>query len=108
MEERELINKRKSMMEIYKNMLSGQDIYDLNILSSVLVEKEKLAFMWTKIKVLKAWLNFHIPLTSAMLTMVLIAIWGVSFIPLRPLQRYMHPIAGATISLCGLAILLGL
>jgi hypothetical protein len=74
MEERELINKRKSMMESYKSMLTGQGIYDLNILTSVLVEKEKLAFMCTKIKALEAWLNFHMPLTSAMLTMVLIHI----------------------------------
>ncbi len=73
-EERELINKRKNMMERYKNILSGKDYYDLNILSSILVEKEKLAFMWTKIKVLKVWLNIHMPLTFAMLAMVLIHI----------------------------------
>jgi cytochrome b561 len=78
-EEKELINKRKDMIERYKNILSGKDIYDLNILSSILIEKEKLAFMWTKIKVLKVWLNIHMPLTFALLAMVLIHILTIFY-----------------------------
>jgi hypothetical protein len=78
-EERELINKRKKMMDSYKNILSSKDIYDLNILNSILVEKEKLSFMWTKINVLKVWLNIHMPLTFAMLAMVLIHILTIFY-----------------------------
>lgn len=78
-EERELINKHKNMMEHYKNILSDKDYYDLNILSSILVEKEKLAFMWTKIMLMKVWLNFHMPLTFAMLAMLLIHILTIFY-----------------------------
>jgi hypothetical protein len=74
MEERELINKRREMMENCKNLVPNRDIYDLNILSSSLIEKERLSFMCTKIKLQNAWLNFHLPLSSAMLTMALIHI----------------------------------
>lgn len=40
-----------------------------------------------------------------MLALVQLSLAGVSFLPLRKLQRFSHLIAGATILLCGLAIL---
>ena len=47
---------------------------------------------------------FGVVTLGTMLGMVLISRAGVSFIPLKRLQRYTHAIAGATILLCGLAI----
>lgn len=47
---------------------------------------------------------FGIVTLGTMLTVVLLARAGVSFVPLNRLQRYTHAIAGATILLCGLAI----
>jgi len=41
---------------------------------------------------------------GTMLGLVLLSRAGVSFLPLAPMQRYAHAIAGATICLCGLAI----
>jgi sulfite exporter TauE/SafE len=41
---------------------------------------------------------------ATMLTMVLLSRTGVNFLPLAPLQRFSHAVAGATICLCGLAI----
>jgi len=41
---------------------------------------------------------------GTMLSVVLLARAGVSFVPLSRLERYTHAIAGATILLCGLAI----
>jgi len=79
MEEKELIDKRRKMVESCKNMVPGQDIYDLNILSSILVEKAKLSFMWAKTKMQGAWLNFHVPLTSAMLAAAVIHIWSIIY-----------------------------
>ncbi len=41
---------------------------------------------------------------ATMLAVVLLSRAGVNFLPLAPLQRFSHVIAGATICLCGLAI----
>ena len=41
-----------------------------------------------------------------MITMVLTSLFGFSFIPLHKIDRYMHAIAGGSIFLCGLAIIL--
>lgn len=41
---------------------------------------------------------------ATMLTIVLLSRTGVNFLPLAPLQRFSHAVAGATICLCGLAI----
>jgi len=41
---------------------------------------------------------------ATMLTLVLLSRAGVNFLPLAPLQRFSHAVAGATICLCGLAI----
>lgn len=41
---------------------------------------------------------------ATMLVLVLIGYYGVSFIPLKKVERYTHALTGATILLCGLAI----
>ena len=46
---------------------------------------------------------------ATMMTIVMLASWGISFAPLGKLERYTHALAGATICCSGLAIqLLGL
>ena len=52
--------------------------------------------------------TFGIATIGTMLAMVLIATYGISFLPLKRMERYSHAIAGATICLCALAIHLGL
>jgi len=49
-------------------------------------------------------LVFSIFTIGTMLATVLIAGYGVSFLPLARVQRYTHLLAGASITLCGLAI----
>lgn len=49
---------------------------------------------------------FGIVTLATMLGMVLISTYGINFLPLSKLQRYSHAFAGATMSFCGLAILL--
>ncbi len=78
-EEKELINKFRKMMEGYKDKVPSQDIYDLDILGSLLIEKEKLSFMWAKTKILKTWLSFHLPLTAALLTAAGAHIWSILY-----------------------------
>ena len=45
---------------------------------------------------------------TTMLTVVLLGSIGISFIPLKKIERYTHALAGATIALCGVLIILGL
>jgi len=47
---------------------------------------------------------FGLTTISTMMVLVLAARSGISLVKLNPLQRYSHSIAGATILLCGLAI----
>ncbi len=47
---------------------------------------------------------FGIVTISTMLSVVLISIWGINFLPLRKLERYSHAMAGAAICLSGIAI----
>jgi ABC-type nickel/cobalt efflux system permease component RcnA len=47
---------------------------------------------------------FGLTTISTMMALVLIARSGISLVKLNPLQRFTHSIAGATILLCGLAI----
>jgi hypothetical protein len=42
--------------------------------------------------------------TATMLAAVFLGKAGVDFLPLKPIQRYSHALAGATILLCGVAI----
>lgn len=67
MEADELINRRRNMIESYSNKVSKQNIHELNILSSMLIEKERLSIYLFKMKMLRFWLYFHAPLTSAMI-----------------------------------------
>ncbi len=41
---------------------------------------------------------------TTMLTIVLLATWGIRFISIRQSEKYVHAISGATIFLCGLGI----
>lgn len=51
---------------------------------------------------------FAVTTLATMLCVVMLGHAGVNFLPLKKVQRYAHVIAGATILICGLAILLGL
>lgn len=47
---------------------------------------------------------FSVATIGTMMTIVLLAAWGVSFAKLGPMERYVHAIAGGAICLSGLAI----
>lgn len=42
---------------------------------------------------------------STMIGMVLLSLYGIQFVPIKKVEKYMHAIAGATICFCGLAII---
>lgn len=67
-EERTILKKQKALFEKFKKMAPPQNIYDISMLNTLSMEKEKLAFMWIKLKMLRVWLNFHMPLSFAMIT----------------------------------------
>ena len=79
MEERELIEKRRHMIEGYKIMVRGRDMHDLNLIGSLLAEKEKLSFMQAKLRLQGAWLTFHMPVSAALLTAAAIHIVTVLY-----------------------------
>jgi hypothetical protein len=60
-------------------MVHGHDMHDLNTLDGILMEKEKLSFTRAKLKLQSIWLNFHMPLTLALLTAAAIHIWTVLY-----------------------------
>lgn len=47
---------------------------------------------------------FGVATIGTMLSIVLAASFGISFLPMKRLERYSHALAGATICLCGMAI----
>jgi len=47
---------------------------------------------------------FGVITIATMMTIVLVASFGIQFLPMKNLERYTHAIAGATILLCGVAI----
>ena len=51
---------------------------------------------------------FAVVTIGTMLAVVVVGTLGVNFLPLRKMERYTHALAGATIALCGIAIVLGL
>lgn len=51
---------------------------------------------------------FALTTLATMMAVVMLGHAGVNFLPLKKVQRYAHIVAGATILICGLAILLGL
>lgn len=67
-EERAILKKYKDLFEGFKKSTPPQNVYDISMLGALAAEKEKLAFMWVKLKMLRVWLNFHMPLSFAMIT----------------------------------------
>jgi ABC-type nickel/cobalt efflux system permease component RcnA len=41
---------------------------------------------------------------ATMITIVVLSLYGINFLPMKVFEKYMHPLAGATICLSGLAI----
>jgi hypothetical protein len=79
MTEGELLDKRMELIETCRAVVPGQDMHDLEILSTILMKKEKLSFTQAKLKIQKAWLTFHMPLTLALLTASVIHILTVLY-----------------------------
>ncbi len=79
MEEKELLDKRRDLIERCKNMVPNQDVHELDILGSILIEKEKLFFMLVKLRLQKIWLSFHLPLTSALFVAIIIHILSMIY-----------------------------
>ncbi len=47
---------------------------------------------------------FGIATILTMLTLVMVGVYGMSFLPMAKMQRYAHALSGATIFMCGFAI----
>ncbi len=72
MEESAVINKQNIMFKEHMNNAPDNEVYAIRLLIDPVIEKEKLKFMLVKLRLLKSWLNIHVPLTGALLTSVII------------------------------------
>ncbi|MGR3177605.1 MAG: hypothetical protein ACUZ8E_06075 [Candidatus Anammoxibacter sp.] len=72
MQETEVVDNQKKMFGKYIDRLPAKEIYAMELFINHIVEKEKLRFMLAKIKLMRAWLNIHVPLTGAMMVFVII------------------------------------
>ena len=51
---------------------------------------------------------FAVVTITTMMIAVFIGSLGISFVPIKKIERYSHALAGATIAICGLLIVCGL
>ena len=79
MTEKELLQNRRTLIEECRSIVPGHDMHDLDILSSILIEKEKLSFIQAKLRMQEAWLTVHVPLTCTLLTATVIHIVTVIY-----------------------------
>jgi hypothetical protein len=78
-EERAILENQKKLFASFKMMAPPQNVYDVSVLGSIAMEKERLMFTWVKLKALKAWLSFHMPLTFAMITATAVHIISILY-----------------------------
>jgi hypothetical protein len=78
-EERAVIHNCQEVFQGFKAIAPAEEVYDLNLLATLYVEKERLTFKWMKLDSLQSWLDFHIPLTLAMFTAALIHIFSMFY-----------------------------
>jgi hypothetical protein len=74
MEEIDLIDRCKNKIEGYKERVPDSDIFDLNLMGSILIEKERLFFLRAKLQVQVIWLNVHMPLSFALIAVSIVHI----------------------------------
>jgi hypothetical protein len=70
-EERMLLKRQRDRFEKFKKIVPTQNVYDISVLALIAMEKEKLTFRWVKLRMLRGWLNFHMPLSFALIAAVI-------------------------------------
>ena len=66
--DREALGQLKNIFEHLKRNAPPRDVYSLGILRSLLMKRENLIIRHAKHKLLRGWLDVHVPLTAALLT----------------------------------------
>ncbi|MGR3218729.1 MAG: hypothetical protein ACUZ8H_02780 [Candidatus Anammoxibacter sp.] len=70
--ETEIINRQTMKFGKDMNNLPEKEIYVMELFINHIVEIEKLRFVLAKTKLIRAWLNIHLPLTGAMVVFVIV------------------------------------
>jgi hypothetical protein len=70
-EEKEILRDIADSFDDLRAHVPASEAYSLGILSSIYMDAARLHFKWAKLRVLRGWLDAHVPLTVAMLTGVL-------------------------------------
>lgn len=79
MEERQLIITTTKQLDKLKEGIPPEEVYDFNILAKLLVEKEKMSFIWVKVRATRVWLNWHLPLSVALVTAAVVHVVTVIY-----------------------------
>ena len=79
MEERQLIKDTMRHLDKLKEGIPPEEVYDFNILAKLLVEKEKMSFIWVKVMTTRVWLNWHLPLSVAVMAAAVIHVVTVIY-----------------------------
>lgn len=72
MEEQRIIANIENKFEHLRKRVPEEEGYDVQILGGLCIQRERLAFKYIKLNVLKAWLDFHIPFTVMLGTAVVV------------------------------------
>ncbi len=79
MDEVEVIGKCEQYLELVARQTGAREIYCLHMICALYIEKEKLIYKWGKALLLRGWLNFHVPLTMAMLTAAMFHVISIMY-----------------------------
>ena len=78
-EERQLLKGTKDLFKELGTEIPKESTYDLNMLSAIYVDAQRLHFKWAKVRAIRGWLNMHIPLTAMMLVAAVAHICSVIY-----------------------------
>jgi len=67
MDEDEALGWGITALERAKKMIPPTEVYGMDMIGSILMEKERLTLKWTRLNALRAWLYLHVPATVALL-----------------------------------------
>jgi len=77
-EEREMLHSCKTFFNKLREKMEPAEHYDIEVLKASSVNAYRTVFRLTKLKALRLWLHFHVPLTAAMITAALfhmVSVW---------------------------------
>jgi len=67
MDDDEALERGIAALEQAKKMIPPAEVYGMDMIGVILMEKERLSLKWTRLNALRAWLYLHVPATAGLL-----------------------------------------